>query len=113
MAIASLRRDYRHIESWRNIRAVTMVWLWTVVLAIVGTRFGWIGAVAAFVLMGPMHARFAILMHEAAHRLLFARKRVNDEVGTWLLAYPAIRIPIRHTYKLIHTDYIGHEIPRS
>ena len=43
---------------------------------------------AAFILMGPMYARFAILMHEAAHKLLFTNKRVNDFVGTWLLAYP-------------------------
>ena len=113
MAIASLRRDYRHIESWRNIRAVTMVWLWTVVLAIVGTRFGWIGAVAAFVLMGPMHARFEILMHEAAHRLLFARKRVNDAVGTWLLAYPAM-VPIslyRRSHFAHHREEFGPDEP--
>ena len=31
--------------------------------------------------MGPMYARFAILMHESAHRLLFSNKRVNDWVG--------------------------------
>ena len=36
---------------------------------------------AAFVLMGPMYARFAILMHEAAHKLLFTNKRANDWVG--------------------------------
>jgi len=35
-----------------------------------------------------MHARFAILMHESAHRLLFTKKKVNDFVGTWLIAYP-------------------------
>ena len=43
---------------------------------------------AAFLLMGPMYARFAILMHEAAHKLLFTNKRANDWVGTWLIAYP-------------------------
>ena len=43
---------------------------------------------AAFILMGPMYARFAILMHEAAHKLLFTNKRANDWVGTWLIAYP-------------------------
>ena len=35
-----------------------------------------------------MYARFAILMHEAAHKLLFTNKRANDWVGTWLIAYP-------------------------
>jgi fatty acid desaturase len=48
----------------------------------------WWAYLAAFVLMGPMYARFAILMHEAAHKLLFTNKRANDWVGTWLLAYP-------------------------
>ena len=48
----------------------------------------WWAYLAAFVLMGPMYARFAILMHEAAHKLLFTNKRVNDWVGTWFLAYP-------------------------
>ena len=36
--------------------------------------------------MGPVQVRFAILMHEAAHRLLFSNKRWNDWVGTWLVA---------------------------
>ena len=49
----------------------------------------WWAYLVAFVLMGPIYARFAILMHEAAHKLLFTNKRVNDWVGTWLVAYPA------------------------
>ena len=38
----------------------------------------WWSYLIAFVLMGPMYARFAILMHEAAHKLLFTNKRWND-----------------------------------
>jgi len=38
--------------------------------------------------MGPMFARFAILMHESAHKLLFTNKRWNDWIGTWVIAYP-------------------------
>ena len=52
----------------------------------------WIGHplayVAAFLLMGPAFARFAILGHEAAHKLLFTNKAWNDRVGRWVLAYP-------------------------
>ena len=51
-------------------------------------RQPWWAYLAAFVLMGPMYARFAILMHEAAHKLLFTNKRVNDWVGTWLHRLP-------------------------
>ena len=35
MAIPELRKNYRHIENWRNVRAVTFVWLWTAALAYV------------------------------------------------------------------------------
>ena len=45
--------------------------------------------IVAFVLMGPQFARFAALSHEAAHRLLFSNKRINDVVGRWVLGYPA------------------------
>src|SRR5665213_1278835 len=93
MAIPELRRNYGHIENWRNVRALTVVWFWTALLAFCGVRFGIIAALAIFVLMGPMHARFAILMHEAAHKLLFTNKRANDLVGKWLIAYPAM-VPI-------------------
>ena len=50
-----------------------------------GNPIGWI---AVFFLMGRAFARFAILGHEAAHRLLFSNRKVNDWVGTWVLAYP-------------------------
>lgn len=45
--------------------------------------------VLAFLLMGRAHAQLAALMHEAAHRLLFANKSVNDWVGRWILGYPS------------------------
>jgi fatty acid desaturase len=37
--------------------------------------------------MGPQFARFASLSHEAAHRLLFSNKRINDFVGRWVVGY--------------------------
>jgi fatty acid desaturase len=84
-----LRHDLRHIANARNALSVASLWFWVAVL--IGGAV-WIGNplayLAAFVLMGPMEARFAILMHEAAHKLLFTNKRANDWVGTWLVAYP-------------------------
>ncbi len=89
VARPELRRDLRRIANGRNALTVASVWVYVAVL--VGGAV-WIGNplayLAAFVLMGPMYARFAILMHEAAHKLLFTDKRVNDWVGTWLIAYP-------------------------
>jgi fatty acid desaturase len=109
MAIPDLRSAFRHIENWRNVRAVAMVWTWTGLLAYFGVHFGPLAALGAFVLMGPMHARFAILMHEAAHKLLFTNKRMNDSVGTWLIAYPAF-VPIslyRRSHFAHHREEFG------
>ena len=59
-----------------------------------------VGYLIAFVLMGPMFARFAILMHEAAHKLLFTNKKWNDWIGTWVIAYPVFT-PIQ-LYRRVH-----------
>ena len=94
MGVPDVRRDLRRIDDRRNARSVAGLWAW--VVAVVGVAV-WVDNpflyAAAFVAMGPLYVRFAILMHEAAHKLLFTNKRVNDWVGTWLIAYPAF-IPI-------------------
>ena len=89
MAMPALRKDLRHIDNVRNAISVAAVWFW-VALVIGGAVWidQWWSYLIAFVLMGPLYARFAILMHEAAHKLLFSNKRANDWVGTWLIAYP-------------------------
>ncbi len=113
MAIPELRAAYRHIENWRNVRAIFMVWFWTALIAYLGVRWGILAAIAGFVLMGPMHARFAILMHESAHRLLFTRKGLNDFIGKWLVAYPAF-IPIslyRRSHFAHHREEFGPDEP--
>ena len=72
-----------------------------------------LGYVAAFVLMGPAFARFAILGHEAAHKLLFTNKRWNDAVGRWLVAYPAF-VPLdayRRGHFAHHKDEFGPNEP--
>ena len=63
--------------------------------------------------MGPMYARFAILMHEAAHKLLFTNKRGNDLVGKWIVAYPAF-MPVqlyRRGHFAHHKDEFGPDEP--
>jgi fatty acid desaturase len=113
MAIPELRERFRHIDNRRNAVAVVMVWAYTLGLVYVGANFVWIAALAAFVLMGPMHARFAILMHEAAHKLLFTNKRANDFVGRWLIAYPAL-VPIsiyRRSHFAHHREEFGPDEP--
>ncbi|HEX6421382.1 MAG TPA: fatty acid desaturase, partial [Acidimicrobiales bacterium] len=56
---------------------------------------------------------FAILAHEAAHRLLFANRVANDLVGRWLLAYPAL-LPFeayRRAHFAHHRDELGPDEP--
>jgi len=54
-----------------------------------------------------------ILSHEAAHRLLFSNRKVNDWVGKWLLAYPGF-VPLdlyRRSHMAHHRDEMGPEEP--
>lgn len=84
------RDQLRRIPSWRN--ALSVAWLWSETIAIAALAVWWnhpIGWIAALVLMGRQHARFNILMHEAAHRLLFRNRPVNDWFGRWVLGFPA------------------------
>src|SRR5580700_3057909 len=96
-----LRPGLRRIDNRRN--ALSVVSLWVLVAGVVALAVvinNPIGYVAAFIAMGPIYVRFAILMHEAAHKLLFFNKRLNDWVGTWLISYPAFT-PMQ-LYRRVH-----------
>ncbi len=99
-----LRADLRRINNARNALSVAV--LWGMVIGLVALAV-WINSpisyLFAFICMGPLYVRFAILMHEAAHKLLFSNKRLNDWVGTWLIAYPAFT-PIS-LYRRVHFSH--------
>jgi len=114
MPVPELRGDLRRIDDLRNIGSALLPWAQAV--ATLGLAV-WISHpvayAAAFVLMGPVFARFAIIAHEAAHKLLFTNKRWNDEVGRWLLAYPAF-VPLegyRRGHFAHHKDEFGPNEP--
>ncbi len=114
MPVPELRAELRRIDDLRNVGSVLLTWaqaLGTIAAAV------WIGHplayAVAFVLMGPAFARFAIIGHEAAHKLLFSNKRWNDEVGRWLLAYPSF-VPLeayRRGHFAHHKDEFGPNEP--
>ena len=114
MAVPEVRAELRRIRDLRNVGTVVATWaqaLGTIGLAV------WIGHplayAAAFLLMGPAFARFAILGHEAAHKLLFTNKRWNDVVGRWLVAYPSF-VPLdgyRRSHFAHHKDEFGPNEP--
>jgi fatty acid desaturase len=112
--VRELRDDLREIDDARNVGSVLLTWgqaAVTIALALhVGHPLAWL---ASFVLMGAVHARMAILMHEAAHKLLFSNKRVNDAVGRWLAAYPGL-VPIelyRRSHFAHHREEFGPDEP--
>lgn len=110
----TFRLDLRRIPSWRN--GVSVVGLYVQTIGVVAVAVWWanpVGYVAAFVLMGRAHAQFASLMHEAAHRLLFADRRANDLVGRWLLGYPSFTSTdaYRRVHMAHHREEFGPEEP--
>ncbi|HEY3811131.1 MAG TPA: fatty acid desaturase, partial [Acidimicrobiales bacterium] len=85
-----IRDQLRRIPDARNAGTVAGAWLQSVgVVAAAAVIDRWWGYLLAFFLMGRAFALLNILGHEAAHRLLFSRRRLNDVVGRWFLAYPA------------------------
>jgi len=63
--------------------------------------------------MGRGHCLLNILGHEAAHRLLFPNRRVNDFVGRWVLAYPTFQAftAYRRVHFAHHRDELGPDEP--
>ena len=62
-----------------------------------GARPRWRGAITTVVMLllavmivGARQLGLGILMHDAAHGLLFHDRRINDWVGNWLCAYPQL-----------------------
>jgi fatty acid desaturase len=114
MPVPEVRAELRQIADVRNVGSVLLCWAQAVVT--VGLAV-WIGHplayVAAFLLMGPAFARFAILGHEAAHKLLFTNKDWNDRIGRWVLAYPSF-VPLdayRRGHFAHHKDEFGPNEP--
>ena len=114
-AVPAVREQLRRIPDARE-RVVSVVFCWVQIVGPIylAVRLNhplmWI---AAFLLCGRGFALLNILGHEAAHRLLFSKKSVNDFVGRWFLAYPAFT-PIdlyRRSHMAHHRDEFGPEEP--
>ena len=110
---ADFRERLRRIPSWRN--AWSVVFLYAQTSAIVWATVRWAPWVwpLSVLLMGRAFAQFASLMHEAAHRLLFTNKRLNDIVGRWLLGFPSFTSTdvYRRVHMAHHRDEFGPDEP--
>ena len=107
------RSQLRRIPDARNALSVASVWAQAaalIVAAVVWRPWSWPIVVVA---MGRTHAQLASLMHEAAHRLLFSNRRVNDWVGRWLLGFPGFTSTdaYRRVHMAHHRDTFGPDEP--
>ncbi len=121
-----LREELRRIPSGRNGLSVLGLYVQVAVVVWAAVRWSPWTWPLAILLMGRAHAQFASLMHESAHRLLFADRRANDVVGRWLLGYPSFtstdayrRVHMAHHREEFGPDepdialYAGYPIPRA
>ena len=107
-----LREQVRRIPSWRNAGSVAGLYAQTAAVVWLSVRYP-VTLPITFLLMGRTFAQFASLMHEAAHRLLFADKRANDWVGRWLLGFPAFTSTdaYRRVHMAHHREEFGPDEP--
>src|SRR6478735_7157196 len=112
--IGAFRDEMYRISNLANAAHVVGVWIQSVGLIWLANWWGNpIGWIAVFFLMGRAFARFAILGHEAAHRLLFSNRTVNDWVGTWVLSCPGF-VPLagyRRSHMAHHKEEFGPNEP--
>ncbi len=84
------RARLRRIPNARNAAAVILFFAQTFLVVGAALWFdNWFVWILAFLLIGRAHAQIAALMHEAAHRMLFSNRKINDFVGRWLVGFPA------------------------
>src|SRR5688572_10513227 len=88
--VPEVRAELRRIPNGRNVVTVIGAYLQSFgVIVAAALVHHPVGYVIAFLLIGRAFALLSILSHEAAHRLLFSNKRMNDWIGRWVLGYPA------------------------
>ncbi len=108
------RDELYAIPNLRNAFTVAFLWVQSlgVVIAacLLHNPIVW---VIAFMLMSRACVLHAILGHEAAHRLLFTNKAVNDWVGKWLVGYPMwfVLDGYRRVHMAHHRDEFGPNEP--
>ena len=84
---------------------------WVIIFAALALVAVWpnpLTIVAALFVIGARQLGMAVVMHEAAHRTLFADRRLNDWVGNWLAAYPVwAEVGPYRAYHLVHHAKTG------
>ncbi len=100
-SFATTREGWRGAVSREEIAALlrvsnarssaSLVLNWGIIFAALGMVWRWpnpLTILLALLLIGARQLGLAILMHDAAHRVLFHPKSLNDWTGDWLCAFP-------------------------
>jgi len=101
----ALRARLRRIDNGRNvITCVLALAMPIAVVAAVAAIGTWWAVALAVPVMATLQLRMYILHHEAAHRLLFSNRRLNDIVGINIMGW----LPLgtgNHGYRRVHTAH--------
>lgn len=100
-------RALTRLRPWRACLSLAVDWgLIAAAFALVARWPNPLTVLVALAVVGGRQLGLAVLMHEAAHRTLFRRRRLNDLVGNWLCAYPVWGD--LHPYRAYHLQHHAH-----
>lgn len=99
------RAELRRIPNLRNVLFVVITAIYPVVVCwaaiSVNNAVGWL---VAFLAMGIYFQRALTLFHEAAHRLLFSNRRLNDLIGEQIIGWLVFGDG-SNVYRLVHSQH--------
>ncbi|MEI9985977.1 MAG: fatty acid desaturase family protein, partial [Aliidongia sp.] len=102
--LAALKRK----SDWRG--AWLIVHAWAVIFGAMACFVWWpnpVSFILAVLVIAGRQLGLAILMHDAAHKLLFANAQANDRIAAWFCAYPVIADLARYRpYHLSHHRHV-------
>jgi len=102
---AHIRAELRRIPNGRNTISCAYALVAPVIVIVAVAAIGrWWATALAVPVIGTLQMRMNILHHEAAHRLLFSNRRVNDIVGINTMGW----LPLGtgdHGYRRVHSAH--------
>ena len=108
---AEERRELLEVDNLHGALSLAANWgLVFGAMALVARAPNPLTIVLALFVIGARQLGFAILMHDAAHRVLFRNRALNDWAGNWLAAYPIwAEVEPYRRYHLLHHAHTGSE----
>ena len=99
------RAELRKIPDWRNaLTVLSVLGAPILIVALVAAIDRWWAIALAVIPMGIVQNRLYILHHEAAHRLLFSNRRINDVIGVNILGWLPFGTGTHH-YRRGHANH--------